>query len=201
MLKELSSYSFAAALPTASGTFGFTGDYFGTSLYNETSIGLAYGRKLGDKVDVGAGFHYTAIKAAGYGMASTVSFDAGAVFRLIDAVQTGVSVYNPAGMKFGKSGDEKLPAVYSFGIGYDASPQFFVGAEAQKVEDQPVTINVGLQYLFAEKLIARCGISSATAAYALGFGVKLQRLRLDATVSVHPYLGITPGLLLLYSSK
>ncbi|QEC56871.1 hypothetical protein [Flavisolibacter ginsenosidimutans] len=201
LLRELSSYAFAAALPTSSGNFGLQGDCFGAGLYNETSFGFAYGRSAGSKVDIGAGFHYTAMKAAGYGVASTVTFDAGAVFHLTDAVQTGVSVYNPVGMKFGKDGEEKLPSIYSAGIGYDASPQLFIGAEIQKVEDQPLNVNAGLQYLFAEKLMARCGICSAAAIYYLGFGVKLQRLRIDAAASFHPYLGVTPGLLLLYSSK
>ena len=201
LLKELSTCSFAAVVPTPSGSFGFAGDYFGSGLYNETLLSLSYGRKLGGRVAAGVGFHYTALKAAGYGSASTISFDAGAVFHLTDAVRTGLSVYNPAAVKFGKSGDEKLPSLYSFGIGYDASPQLFVGAEAQKLEDQPVSINAGLQYLFAEKLTARCGISSATAVYYLGFGVKVQRFRIDATASFHPYLGVTPGLLLLYSAK
>lgn len=201
LLKELSSYSVVAALPTTSGNFGFSGDYFGGSLYNEGSIGFAYGRSLGAKADVGLGFHYHSLTASGYGAASTLAFDAGAVFHLTDAVQTGVSVYNPVGMKFGKNGDEKLPGIYSIGIGYDASSQLFIGAEAQKVEDQPVSINAGFQYLFAEKLSARAGINSATSVYAIGFGVKLQKLRIDATASFHPYLGVTPGLLLLYSTK
>lgn len=201
LLRELSRYSFAAALPVSTGNFGFVGDYSGTELYNETSFGLAYGRSAGNKVDVGAGFQYTALKAAGYGGASTVSFDAGAVFHLTDAVQAGVSVYNPVGMRFGKDGEEKLPSIYSTGIGYDASPQFFIGAEAQKVEGQPLNVNAGFQYLFANDLIARCGIGSASSVYYLGFGVRLQNLRIDAAVSFHPYLGITPGLLLLYSSK
>lgn len=199
LLKELSSYAFASALPTTSGVFGFSGDYFGGPSYNESSVGLAYGRSLGSKADVGLGFHYLSVKAAGYGSASMLTFDAGAVIHLTDAVQAGLSVYNPVGMKFGKSGDEKLPSVYSFGIGYDASPQFFLGAEAKKVEDRAVSINAGLQYLFAEKLIARAGFSSVASVYYIGFGVKMQKLRIDVAASFHPYLGVTPGLLLLYS--
>lgn len=201
MLQELTSYSFGAVLPTSSGHFGLAGDYFGGRLYNESTVGLAYGRNLGSNVDVGLGFHYFSMKAAGYGAASTVTVDAGALFHLTDAVQTGVSVYNPVGMKIGKTGEEKLPSVYSAGIGYDASPQFYIGAEAQKVEDQLLSVNAGFQYLLAEKLVARAGIRSATSVYYFGFGIKMQRLRIDVAASFHPYLGVTPGLLLLYASK
>lgn len=200
LLQELSSYAFAAALPTASGNFGLSGDYAGGGLYNETGIGLAYGRSLGQRADVGMQFHYHLVSASGYGSASAVTFDAGAVFHLTDAVQAGVSVYNPVRMKMGKSGEERLPAMYTMGVGYDASSQFFVGAEAQKTEDRPLTVNAGFQYLFAEKLLARAGLSSAASVYYIGFGVKLKALRVDVTASFHPYLGTTPGLLLLYSS-
>lgn len=201
MLQELSAYSFAAALPTSNGSFGLRGDYAGGQLYKEMDLGFAYARKLGSKVDVGVQFDYFAVNSSGYGAASAITFNGGAIFQLTDVVQTGVHVYNPVGMRLGKSGEEKLPSIYAAGIGYDASPQLFIGAEARKVEDQPLTINAGLQYVFADKLVARGGISSATSVYYIGFGVQLKSLRVDATASFHPYLGVSPGLMLIYSRK
>ena len=118
MLQELSSYSFAAALPTTSGNFGLRGDYYGGSLYNESSLGLAYGRRLGERIDVGVQFHYHSQMASTYGSATTVTFDAGTIIHLAEGLQTGLHVYNPVGMKLGKRGEEKLPAVYAAGLGY-----------------------------------------------------------------------------------
>lgn len=201
MLQELSAYSLAAALPTSSGNFGLKGEYSGSGLYNETGLGLAYARKLGDKADVGVQFNYTSVKAAGYGSASAITFDAGVILHITDAVQTGIHVSNPMGMKLGKGGEEKLPSIYSAGIGYDVSPRFFIGAEAEKIEDQPLTVNAGFHYVFADKLLASAGISSATSVYYIGFGVQLKSLRLDVTAAFHPYLGVTPGLLLVYAPK
>jgi hypothetical protein len=197
MLQELSSYSFAAALPTTTGCFGMRGDYTGGSLYNETAVGLSFAKRLGNKVDVGTQFHYFSAAASSYGTASAITFDAGAIFHLTEQIQTGVHVYNPVRMKLVR--EEKIPSVYAAGIGYDASPQLFIGAEAQKTEDQPLSINAGLQYVFGDKLIACGGISSATSVYYIGFGVKLKSLRVDVTASFHSYFGITPGLLLVYS--
>lgn len=201
LLKELSAYSAAAVLPTASGNFGFKGDYFGGQAYNESSLGLAYARALGNKAAVGVQFNYTGLKAAGYGSASTLNFDAAALFHLTPQLNAGLHVYNPVAVGWGKNELEKLPSVYAMGLGYDVSPQVYFGAEAEKVEDQPIGINAGLHYELAEKLIARVGVRSATAVYYFGFGVKWKTVRLDATASVHPYLGLTPGLLLLYSAK
>lgn len=201
LLQELSAYSFAVTLPTSSGNFGIKGDYYGGQLYNETNVGLAYGRKLGENLDIGVGFDYFSMRSSGYGAASAITFDAGAILHVTEALQTGIRVYNPIGMKVGKTGEEKLPALYSVGLGYDVSPQFFIGAEAVKTEDQPLSINAGIHYAIADKLIARGGISSATSVYYIGFGVKIKSLRLDATASFHPYLGITPGLLFIYAPQ
>lgn len=198
LIQELASYSFAAALPTSSGSFGLRGDVFGHSLLRETSIGFGYGRKLGEKLNVGLTFDYTSLHANGYGATSMLTFDAGCIIKFTENFQAGLHTYNPVGLTLGKT-DEKLPPVYSAGMGYDVSPQLFLGAEVVKSEDEPMTVNAGIQYLFADKLLARGGIRSATAAFYLGFGVQLKSLRVDATASVHPYLGVTPGLLLLYS--
>ena len=86
-------------------------------------------------------------------------------------------------------------------MGYDVSKQLFIGAEVQKTENQPLSLNAGLQYLFADKLFARGGISSAASISYIGFGVLIKNIRVDVTASFHPYLGVTPGLLLHYSAK
>lgn len=201
LLEELSQYSAAVALPTSSGNFGLAANYFGGQSHNESEIGLAYARKLSDKVDVGVQFNYNTFKVAGYGNASVINFDAGVIFHITDQLSTGVHVYNPTGVKIDKDENEKLPAIYSMGLGYDASENFFIGAEVEKVEDQPVNVNAGMQYKFDEKIFARLGIHSATSVYYFGFGIQLKDIRIDATASIHPYLGVTPGLLLIYSAQ
>jgi hypothetical protein len=201
LLKELATYSAAVVLPLPAGNVGFGGNYFGGPLYHDASAGLAFGRNLGSNLAVGVQFNYHSIGTAGYGNASTLSADAGLIFRITSQCSAGVQVYNPAGVSWGKDGAEKLPAVYTTGIGYDVSKQVFIGAEAEKTEGQPVSINAGLHYAFAEKLTARAGIRSGPSVYYLGLGIQLKDFRFDATASVHPYLGLTPGLMLLYSPK
>jgi hypothetical protein len=199
LLKEMSLYSVAAAVPTSSGNFGIKGDYFGDASYNETGLGLAYGRKLGDKIDVGVQFNYYSFKVQGYGSASSINAEGGMILHLTDALHLGLHIYNPTGVSVGKTKEEQLPAIYSVGFGYDVSQKFFLSAEIEKIEDQPVNVNAGLQYYFDEKLLASAGIASATSTYYLGFGVVLKSIQLNAVASVHPQLGITPGLLLLFT--
>jgi hypothetical protein len=199
LLNELGLYDVAIALPTSSGNFGFDARYYGFSDYNESQFGLAYARNLGSKVDVGLQFNYYDIRVAGYGNASTVNFELGAVLHLTDNLNAGLHVYNPVPGKLGKNDEEKLASLYSAGFGYEASEKFFMNIEIEKEEDKPVSVNAGMQYKFLPQLLARGGILSSTSTMYLGIGFGWKSTRLDAIASYHPQLGLTPGLLLIYN--
>jgi hypothetical protein len=199
LLNELNNYIGVFALPTNTGNFGLKTVYYGFSDYNETELGLAYGRKLGSKADIGAQFNYHSIRLAGYGNASAISFELGTILHVTDKLHAGVHVANPVGGKFGKDEQEKLASVYTIGLGYDASEKFFISAEIEKEEDQPVNVNAGMQYKFIPQLLARMGISSATSSAWFGLGLTIKSLRIDVTTSYHPQLGITPGMLIIFN--
>jgi hypothetical protein len=201
MLEDLGLYKSAIAFPVSSGSFGFTVDYFGGQLYHDVQSGLAYGRKLSDKIDAGVQFNYYTVSTAGYGTAGAVNFEGGAIMHVTEQFSTGIHVYNPTEVNIGKNNEEKLPSIYTVGFGYDASKDFFIGTEVEKIEDQPININAGVQYQFDEKLYTRLGISSATSSFYFGTGVQLSGFRLDATASIHPHLGITPGLMIIFNPK
>jgi hypothetical protein len=199
MLNELNLYNAVIALPTHSGNFGLKTGYSGFNDYNETELGLAYARSLGMKMDIGAQFNYNSIRIGGYGGASAISFEAGMLLHITGKLHTGFHINNPIGGKFGKDQQEKLPTVYSTGFGYEASDKFFFSAEIVKEEDQPVNVNAGIQYKFIPQLLFRAGISSATSSLWVGTGLSWKSFRLDISSGYHPQLGLTPGLLLLFS--
>lgn len=201
LLQELAFYQAALCVPANSGQFGVTGSYFGHTAHHEGQAGLAYGRKLGGVVNVGAQFNYHTIKIGGYGSASAVYVAAGALLHLHDGLQVGVQISNPTAARLGKEGEDLLPVVATAGLGYEVSPQFFVAGEVQKIIHGELSVNTGMQYRFDKRLWARAGFRSATSAYYLGLGIALKTLKLDVTASVHPQLGVTPGLQLLFITK
>ena len=199
LLNELALYQLAVVIPTKSGNFGVKAGYFGFSDYNESQMGLAYGRKLGTKVDIGVQFNYNAISISSYGNSSAINFEIGTVLHLTDKLHAGVHAYNPVGGKFGKNQEEKLASVYTAGLGYEASEKFFVSAEIEKEENQPVNVNAGMQYKFLPHFMARAGIATNTSNVYAGVGLSLKSFRLDVVAGYHPQLGVTPGLLLIYN--
>ena len=197
MLNELNLYNAVIALRTRSGSFGLKGAFYGFAGYNETQLGLAYGRSLGSKIDLGVQFSYYGMKVVGYGNAAAFGFEAGIIMHVSDKINAGVQVSNPVGGKFGKNAGEKLPFVYTTGLGYEASDKFLISMEMEKEEDQPVNVNAGLQYRLLPRLRIRAGISTATSNMWLGVGVMIKSMRVDITAGYHPQLGVTPGLLLM----
>lgn len=201
LLPGLGQYQCLAALVTSSGNFGWKADYQGSSFYNRSAISIAYGRKLGNKINAGAGFNYTRMALAGYGAAGVAGFEAGFLLSITEELHAGVLVSNPGGRKYGKNKQEKLPAVYISGWNYEVSPVFFLSVQLIKEQDQPVSIHPGLQYLIIPELRIRAGICSAIASPWIGFGFSLKSYRLDIIANYHPRLGVTPGLSLLFDFK
>jgi hypothetical protein len=197
LLTENSLYSLAAALPTSLGNFGVQVNYSGFKNFNENKVGLAYGRSLGKKLDIGVQFNYYGYRIPTYGNASTINFELGAIMHFSDRLSGGIHIYNPVAGKLGKGSDEKLAAAYKMGAGYDASDNFYVSAEIIKEEDKPVNVNGGLQYRFKKQFFVRAGFVSETSSGFGGIGLSWKNFRLDVSASYHPQLGFSPGLMLI----
>lgn len=198
MLNELGNYSAVIAMPTSSGNFAFTADYFGFKAYNETTLGISYGRKIGEMIYIGARFKYHSVLIQSYGKASTLNAEIGSIFKLTSQLWSGFSVDNPFPGKLGKESDEKLTPLFKAGLGYTLSPACYFGFTVFKEENQDPGIQIGVQYRPIKQLFAGAGIVTGNHAWYIGVGYLYKNLRLDITASFHNRLGMSPGLLLLY---
>jgi hypothetical protein len=201
MLEDLNYYSGSIGIPTKSGTFALHGSYFGFDLSNQTQLSLAYGRKINNKIDIGAAFHYNHLGQAGiYGSASAVTGSVGILLHLTDKIHAGINAYNPIRVAYKKdeAQEERLASQYSFGFGYDASEKLYLSAELVKEEGQNINVNAGFQYQFVKQFFIRAGIATQTTNYFFGLGFRLKDFRMDLSSSYHPQLGWSPGLLLMY---
>lgn len=201
LLSALNHFVAAVAMHAGSGNFGITAGYYGFVDYNETQLGLAYARKLGSKLDIGARFNYNAIKISGYGNASAINGEIGFILHITDKLHTGINIFNPAGGKFRNDFNEKLATAITIGSGYEASEKFFVSTEIEKEEDLPVNVNAGIQYKFLPQLFVRIALATETSNTYFGIGLTMKSFRIDMIASYHPQLGFTPAMLLLFNFK
>lgn len=201
LLNAFSQYTAVAGFQTNSGTFGLQADYFGYSHYNETQIGLGYGRSLGSKIDVGVKFNYYHLRIPAYSSAAAFHFEAGVLMHLSEKLHAGFSVFNPVGGVLNKTANEKIASVYRGGLGYEASEKFFISAELVKEENRNPGVNAAFQYILVKQLLLRAGINTVNTESFAGVGLKFGQFRVDVAAAYHPQLGLSPAVMLLYDFK
>jgi hypothetical protein len=201
LLDETNMYSAVCVVPSNEGNFGLQVDYFGFKNYNESQIGLAYARSVGNNLDIGIKFNYFSFRIPAYQSCSAVNFEIGAIAHLTDKLNVGIHFYNPVGGKLSKTIDEKLSSIYKFGIGYETSENFLISAEIVKQENVPISVNAGMQYNFQKQFFVRAGMTSEPGSPYAGAGIVWNDLRLDVTVSYHPQLGMSPGIMMIMNFK
>ncbi len=197
-IRELAAHQVAVVIPLQGGYFGVSGSYMGDMQYREGRLSLAYGFNLGPKVSVGVQFNRYVVRTKGYGGASAVNFEGGLKLQLTPQLQFGLHVYNPTGSGWTKVEGAQLPRVYSVLLAYKLSEKAVLQTAVKKVERAAPGVVCVLQYDFAPRMVARCGIESTTGSFFLGSGLQLRGCWLHLTVSRHPQLGYTPGLMLTY---
>ncbi len=196
LVKSLSSGSFAFALPTDYGTFGLSYYSFGTSGYRESKYGLAYGRSLGDKLNVGLQLNYlSTVLPENYGKFSGVNAELGVQAKLTDELIIGAHIYNLNRMKLPTLDDkilEYVPTIFKVGLQYKVSPKVILLSEVSKDIDNAISFRAGTEYSPNEILYIRIGVATNPSNYSFGFGYKLKSIALDISASYHQILGFTP---------
>jgi len=198
-LKELGYRALAGSLPTKTGTFGLTVSQFGYSEYMESRFGLGYGMAFGKNFSGGIQLNYLNTKLGDiYGSRSAVVAEGGLSAKLSDDVTFGVHLFNFNRARVSEWTDERIPVVFRAGIAYVYEKQLTVGVEVIKDINFAPVLGVGFEYLFNDFLYLRAGINVRPSLSGFGFGLKLKNLRIDIANTMHPVLGNSPRISLIY---
>ena len=200
MLDENSVYTATGVFSTNLGGFGFRLAHAGGSLYREDAFGLAYAHELG-KLSIGVQFNYMIQGFKGYQSANSWNAEFAMLLQINKGLNTGIQIINPLGFFKRDLKSVASPSFFHWGIGFDVSEQFYVGAALIKSPYRAVHMLANFQYQFGGKFIARAGLQSETGSLFAGAGLMWGNLRIDLTVNQHPQLGISPGLILMYWFK
>jgi len=197
---EIRSIAAGFAYPTKSGVFGLNLNYFGFEDYNEQKIGLAYSRKLMDKLSIGAQVNYINFRIPEYGSQGFLSFDLGLQAQVLDDLILAAHIANPIGQEIVE--DDNLPTVFKIGAAYCPSKKAVIMLEMEKDIDFETRIKGGLEYKLIEAFSLRAGFSSNPSAFSFGAGYTIkEQLRIDIGASYHNILGFSPGLGVIYELK
>jgi hypothetical protein len=201
LLSQLALYHVAGVLPAAGGTVALYGGRFGGNERHESGLGLAYGRKLGMAIAIGAGFNWFSFATKGYRSYDAVNFEMGLMLEISEQLRAGVQMYNPWTRTGSKSERDLLPSEFSFGVGWTVASNFSISALVSKSDAGPVALSGGFEYQFEKGYLARTGFNAAAGTYYLGSGIRVHHVQIDVTASLHPQLGVSPGLRVAWRKK
>lgn len=191
-LSELSMANIGAAYGVGAGGFGIQLGSFGFATYQETRVGLAYGRKLTDKFSIGADFAGFATSTEGYASTFDVTFGLGMQLEIIPELHVGARIFSP--FRTERLPDEYLPQLLALGLSYRPSEKVILNAEVHQDTDHPLRIRAGVEYLPADELSIRFGVATEASELSFGLGYEvIEGLDLSAGAVYHEVLGVWPG--------
>ncbi len=211
MVPELRLSSFTFAFPSKKlGIFGLCINYFGFALFNQKKIGLAYARHFGEKFSAGVQINYLSTYIAdNYGTRNAFTIEVGIQVRLSQHLRMGVHLYNPTRTKLAEYNDERIPTIMKLGFAYSFSDKVTCLVESEKDLSYRALFKFGIEYRIIKELYLRTGIlhlpsinvMTNYSILSFGFGLNIKKLTLDFASTLHPALGFTPHISLLYDFK
>lgn len=199
-VKEMATKYFAAAVPMKkTGCFGLSGSQYGYPQYNEKKVGLAFGKKLSNKVAAGVQLDYLSTYIGDdYGTRSAFAVELGLITEPLKGLRIGFHIYNLSKAKLAAYADEKIPTIARLGASYAVSKKINLMTELNKDLERKGSFRAGLEYLPVETVFIRVGVMSNPSQYSFGAGFKINNLRIDLAAFNHPVLGFSPQAALSY---
>lgn len=165
----------------------------GIEAYTEQRVRVQYGRRLSEKLSIGANLGMARVSAQEYGSAAAPTFGLSVLAQALPKLSIGASVQNPVQPRLA---DTDLPTVLRIGAGWRTSEIFMLLAEVEKDIDRPAQVKAGLEYRPAASVLAvRAGVRTGEVARAaFGLGLRLKNgISIDVASEWHPSLGLTPA--------
>jgi hypothetical protein len=205
----LSDLSLAAAgfiLPTTSGNFGVSLQFFGSSLYSEGKAGLAYARHFGEKLSASVQLNYMFTNIGeGYGRTGTATAELGIICEILPRLYLGAHIFNPTKASLKTTGyldiKEYISTIIRTGAAYHFSEKVLLSLEVEKdIRHQPMA-KFGVEYMITEGMFVRAGLSTNPTLNSFGFGIHKGKLQFDISTSYHHLLGYSPQAGVIYAFK
>jgi len=193
LVEEYAMHAMALTLPVKPGTFGFSYTYFGDKLYNESKIGLGFGKQFGNGFAAGIqlNYHHNYIMGE-YEKRAALTVEGGILYKPDEKLSIGAHLSNPTRAVISPFENDTIPTYLNLGINYKAFDKFSVAVQLNKDLDHELRIFGGMEYELMDNLYIRTGINTNPFLSTFGLGYKLGKLSADIAFTNHPILGFTP---------
>ena len=193
-VRELALQAGVFAIPVKSTVIGVNYRYFGYSKYNEFKLGLAVGKRLGEKFSMGIQMNYFHTNFAGdYGSTGLLCGELGLLYEPVENLRVGAHLFNVWQSRQKVNIDGQPPTIMRFGIGYAIQEKAVISVETEKDLRMDAIFKAGLEYSPVNNLFLRCGVSNGNIyQYAFGVGYGINKFTIDLAFSHHKFLGYSP---------
>ena len=199
-VNKLALHAGAFAIPVYSTVIGVNYRYFGYSKYNDTKIGLAVSKRLGEKFAVGVQMNYFHTHFADdYGNSGVLCAEIGILYEPVEKLFVGAHLFNVSQSKQKVNYNERIPTIMRFGVSYKIHEKTMVSLETEKDLRMDAIFKGGFEYSPISDLTLRCGVSNGCMyQYAFGLGYGWNRFVIDISFCHHKFLGYTPHISLIF---
>lgn len=210
-VQGVSQKNLGIIVPQRYGTMGLGISHFGNNLYQETTLGLAFGKKLFDNFSSGIKLNFCQISIGeNYGNAFLFTFEVGSLVRLSDNLRLGFHIFNPINTQFSSLQTEHIPATYRLGATYHISDKLLTICEIEKNILYKTKVKTGAEYMLIDDFYLRIGFASSPSLkesaqpglgnnFTFGTGLLLNNFIIDFSANIHQVLGWNPQFSIRFS--
>lgn len=193
-LKEYAHMSLGVVVPSAIGNFGASFWQFGSGIYKENKVGLAFSRTFNMKYSGSLQFNYfSETIPENRDPNSTFTVETGMLFWLSEKVSGGIHLFNPVMAKLNTpGGQQKLPWIIRVGEVWYISRQILWSVEAEKAETHSWIIKTGFEYKPHPLFCVRAGVFGPSFQPTGGAGFYFGKFVFDIGFRYHGNLGFSP---------
>jgi hypothetical protein len=193
VIDEYALHALALTIPVKPGTLGLSYTYFGYAQYNESKIGLAFGKSFGEKFSAGIQMNYHFVYVAGeYQNRHALSVEGGIQYKPVNSVRIGIHVFNPTRSRLLSVALDTLITTLRAGISYSPIEKLWMAVETEKSLSYNLRFKSGIEYEVLDGLYLRTGIITHPVQNTFGLGFKISKISADVAFSHSPALGFTP---------
>lgn len=132
LLKELCTVTISGNYNIKENTIALSVSHFGYSKYGMFTISSGYARTFAKRVSFGLQVHYLLHHVEDYPRKHSFTFDLSLYGKISQKVGIGVSAYNPANLKYGLTGKEKIPMQFCLMLDYKLSTKVLLAVAVSK---------------------------------------------------------------------
>ena len=193
VIPEYSLHAIAFTIPVKPGTFGLSYSYFGYEKYNESKIGLGFGKSFGEKFSAGVqtNLHHVYIEGE-FENRNALTVEGGIQYKPNERFSLGVHLFNPARAKISPYNSDTLTTTLRAGASYNPFEKLLIAFEVEKHIDYKPVLKAGIEYQLIESLFLRTGIFTNPVQNTFGIGYKIRMISADIAFTHHQILGFTP---------